>query len=130
MGVGEVKLIDTSSWVEYLRMPNSETSDRVEDLVLAGEAFWCEMTMVELWNGARGAREKTELSALEKEITLLPIHAPVWKTARELARRCRQAGLTVPSSIVVIAACALNHGVELEHCDRHFDKILPIAGKL
>ena len=76
-----MKLVDTSSWVEYLRELESEASDRVEGLVLAGEASWCEMTLVELWNGARGAREKGELAELAKEITLLPVHGPVWKTA-------------------------------------------------
>ncbi len=125
-----MKLVDTSSWIEYLRELESEASERVEDLVLAGEASWCEMTLVELWNGARGARERSELAELEKEITLLSVHSPVWKTARKLARRCREAGVTVPASDIVITACAANHGVELEHCDGHFDKILPIAAKL
>lgn len=125
-----MKLVDTSSWVEYLRELESEASGRVEDLVLSGEAAWCEMTLLELWNGARGAREKSELAEMEKEITLLPVHAPVWKTARNLARRCREAGLTVPASDIIVSACAVNHGVELEHCDGHFDKIMPIADKL
>jgi predicted nucleic acid-binding protein len=125
-----VKLVDTSSWVEYLRDRESEASGRVEDLLLAGEASWCEMTLVELWNGARGTREKGGLAELEKEITLLPVPPPVWKTACKLARRCREAGITVPASDIVVAACAANHGVELEHCDDHFDKILPITVKL
>jgi len=130
VGGDEVKLVDTSSWIEYLRERESEASARVEDLVLAGEASWCEMTLVELWNGARGAKEKAELAELEKEITLLPVHAPVWKTACKLARRCRETGVTIPTSDIVVTACAVNHGVELEHCDSHFDKVLPIAIKL
>ena len=124
-----MKLVDTSSWIEYLRDRESQATGRVRDLVLDGEAAWCDMTLVELWNGARGAREKRELAELEKEITLLPVHAPVWKSACKLARRCREAGLTVPASDIVIAACAVNHAVELEYCDEHFIKILPIAAK-
>ena len=122
-----MKLVDTSSWVDYLRDLNSDVCARVGSLVLAGEAAWCEMTLVELWNGARGTREKRELAEMEKEITLLPIHRGVWQTACKLARSCRDAGLTVPANDIVIAACAIENKVGLEHCDRHFDNIMPLA---
>lgn len=88
------------------------------------------MTLVELWNGARGAREKRELAELEKEITLLPVNEGVWGVSRNLARRCRDAGLTVPAADIVIVACASKHQVSLEHCDGHLEKIVPIAAKL
>jgi predicted nucleic acid-binding protein len=102
----------------------------VEALVLDNEAAWCDMTLVELWNGVRGAKEKRELAELEGEINLLPVDAGVWRLARKIALLCREEGLTVPSSDIVIAACAANYKVDLEHCDRHFDKILPIAEKV
>jgi predicted nucleic acid-binding protein len=130
VGGFEVTLVDTSSWVEYLRELDSKASERVEVLLLAGEAAWCEMTLFELWNGVRGAREKRELAELEQEITLLPIHSPIWQTACKLACRCRDSGLKVPANDILIAACAASHAVELEHCDAHFDKILPVAAKL
>ena len=50
-----MKLIDTSSWVEYFREHESEAGDNVEVLVLSGEAAWCDITLVELWHGVRGA---------------------------------------------------------------------------
>jgi len=70
-------LVDTSSWIEYLRQKDSPVTLRVQDLLLQGEASWCDMTLVELWNGASGAREKRELAELEKEITLLPVNEGV-----------------------------------------------------
>jgi predicted nucleic acid-binding protein len=30
----------------------------------------------------------------------------------------------------VIAACAAAHGLELEHCDKHFDALLPLPKAL
>jgi len=122
-----MKLVDTSSWVEYLRGLESEAGNRVETLVLAGEAAWCDMTLVELWHGARGSMEKRELAEMEKEITKLAMDESAWKLATRLALRCREKGLTVPSTDLVVAACALAHGVDLEHCDRHFDQILPLS---
>lgn len=130
MGEAEMTLVDTSSWIEYLRQKDSPASHRVQDLLLEAEASWCDMTLVELWHGARGPREKRELAELEKEITLLPVNEDVWNVSRKLARRCRDAGLTVPSADIVIAACAAQHQVPLEHCDSHLERIVPIAAKL
>lgn len=125
-----MKLIDTSSWIEYLRDRESEAGDRVEVLVLRGEAAWCDMTLVELWNGVRGSKEKRDLGELEKEIARVPVDTAVWHLASKLALRCREKGITVPVSDIIIASCATNHKLELEHCDSHFDDLLPIAKSL
>jgi hypothetical protein len=125
-----MKLVDTSSWVEYLRDRESEAGDVVEVLVLSGEAAWCDITLVELWHGVRGAKEKRELAEMEDEVERVPVDAPVWRLASKLALRCREKGLTVPISDIVTAACAVTHGLELEHCDKHFDDILPLAKSL
>ncbi len=125
-----MKLVDTSSWIEYLREPPSEIGDRVELLVLRGEAAWCDMTLVELWHGVRGAKEKLALADLEKEIERVPVDAAVWRFASKLALKCREKGVTVPISDLVIAACAVTFKLELERCDAHFDDILPVADSL
>jgi len=48
--------------------------------------------------------------------------------------RCRippsQSGIDPPSNSTVVVACAVNHDLELKHCDSHFEKILPVASKL
>lgn len=123
-------LVDVSSWIEFLRGRGSEPSRRVKGLLASGKAAWCDMTLVELWNGAQGRAEKGALEELEAELWLCPINEPVWKKSRLLARRCREKGLTVTSADIVIAACAGHHGLPLEHCDGHFDKILPVAANL
>lgn len=125
-----MKLVDTSSWVEYLRDRESETGDRVEVLVLSGEAAWCDITLVELWHGVRGAKEKRELAQMENEVERIPVDAAVWRLASKLALRCREKGVTVPISDIVTAASAVTHKLELEHCDKHFDDILPLAKSL
>ncbi len=125
-----MKLVDTSSWVEYLRDHNSEAGDAVEVLVLSGEAGWCDITLVELWHGVRGAREKRELAEMESEIERIPVDAAAWRLACKLALRCREKGITVPISDIVTAACAVTHKLELEHCDKHFEDILPLTKAL
>ncbi|HUA66968.1 MAG TPA: PIN domain-containing protein [Candidatus Saccharimonadales bacterium] len=125
-----MKLIDTSSWVEYFRDRESEAGDAVEVLVLSGEAAWCDITLVELWHGVRGAKEKRELAEMENEVERVPVNAAVWQLSSKLALRCREKGLTLPISDIVTAACAVAHGLELEHCDKHFNELLPLAKSL
>ena len=87
MGQNEIVLIDTSSWIEALRVSGkTETRHRVHGLMTDGLAAWCDMIAVELWNGARGDYEKQKLSELEKEITCLETTPRVWQLARDLAK--------------------------------------------
>lgn len=127
MGKEEIVLVDTSSWVEALRSRGDEAvRERVFKLMTEARAAVCDLVLVELWNGARGAYEKRKLSELEKEITCLETTREVWNTARALARKCRQAGETVPTADLIISACAVTYRAGIEHCDAHIDTILKI----
>ncbi|MGH7992704.1 MAG: PIN domain-containing protein [Limisphaerales bacterium] len=130
MGDRQMTLVDTSSWIEFLRGRDNAAGQRVKTLLTRGDAAWCDMTLVELWNGAQGHIEKKALEELEAEVQLYALNEPVWARARLLARRSREKGITATSADIVVAACAAEYGLELEHCDSHFDKILPIAAKL
>ena len=122
-------LVDASSWIEFLRGRDSVPGQRTKTLLARGDAAWCDMTLVELWNGAQGITEKKVLEELEEELRLYPVNEQVWARARVLARRCREKGVTASTPDIVIAACAANNKLSLEHCDNHFDKILPLAAK-
>ena len=127
MRQNEVILVDTSSWIESLRTSGAtDIRERVRRLMVNGLAAWCDMISVELWNGARGNYEKKKSAESEKGITLLPTTKEVWNLARKLAKECRNAGKTVPSTDLVITSCALFHNVGIEHCDEHIDFILKI----
>jgi predicted nucleic acid-binding protein len=56
--------------------------------------------------------------------------AAAWQKSRRLAVRCRDSGLTVPVADLIIAAVAIHHGIDIKHCDRPFDQILPLATKI
>jgi predicted nucleic acid-binding protein len=117
-----VLLIDTSSWIHLLR-PDGDPAvrTRVERALQAGEACWCAMIRLELWNGAGGEREKKVLRDFERRLGQLEMNDDVWGAAYELARRARAAGVTVPATDLLIAACARYHGAGLEHSDTDFD---------
>lgn len=122
-------LVDTSAWIHFLR-PDGDGAvrTRVEGALRAGTARLCPLVRLELWNGAGGERERKVLRELERSIPELGITAQVWGEARELARRCRAAGVSVPATDLLIAACAFHHGARIEHEDADFDAIERIAG--
>lgn len=115
-------LIDTSSWIHLLR-PDGDPAvrTRVERALQAGEACWCAMIRLELWNGAGGEREKKVLRDFERRLGQLEMNDDVWGAAYELARRARASGITVPATDLLIAACARYHGAGLEYSDTDFD---------
>ena len=117
-------LIDTSSWIHFLR-PDGDPAirDRVEAALRAGDACWCPVVQLELWNGARGGPEQRGLRQFAAVLPDLPIDADVWSAAYDLARRARTRGVTVPAADVVIAACAHRHGAGLESADKDFERL-------
>ena len=115
-----MKLIDTSSWIDAMRRDGDPAiKARVVALVREGTAGWCDIVRVELWNGLRGAAERKQMEELEVDVINLPTNDAVWARARLLTQRARAKGITVPATDLVIAACAWEHGVEMEHDDAH-----------
>jgi predicted nucleic acid-binding protein len=113
-------LIDTSAWIHSLRSDGDPAvTRRVRALLESGQAVWCPMVRLELWNGARGDHEKQVLKSLERDIPELPVDREVWSTSFELARKARQNGIAAPATDLLIAACARHHGADIEHDDGH-----------
>jgi predicted nucleic acid-binding protein len=105
--------------------PNGDRAvrDRVVRILEAGEACWCPIVRLELWNSAGGERDKKALRDFDRLLPELAIDAAVWTSAIALARRARAAGVSVPATDILIAACARHHQVELEHADEDFIRL-------
>jgi predicted nucleic acid-binding protein len=117
-------LIDTSSWIHLLRPSGDpEVRARVERALQGGEACWCPIVRLELWNGAGGEREKKVLRDFERLLPELGIDDDVWRGAYELARKARSGGVSIPATDLLIAACAKRHEADLEHSDSDFDQL-------
>ena len=121
-------LIDTSSWVHLLRPDGGpEIRSRVEAALRSGDACWCPIVQLELWNGARGGREQQVLRRFAEVLPALPMDEDVWSVAYDLARRARSRGVTVPATDVAIAACARRHDARLESADRDFELLAGVT---
>lgn len=120
-------LIDTSSWIHLLRPSgDSAVRCRVESALRSGEACWCPLIRLELWNGARGQKEHRVLEEFSRILPELPINNAVWQEACSLARQARSHGVTIPATDIVIASCARHHGASMETADPDFDLIVSI----
>lgn len=101
---------------------------RVETALTTGQACWCPLVQLELWNGASGQQEQKVLRDFARTLLELPIDEEVWRMAYDLAQRARAQGVTVPATDVVIAACAHRHGVALESADTDFELLASTGG--
>ena len=129
MQSGSMVLVDSSSWIHLLRPDgDAEVRRRVEAALEAGDACWCAIVQLELWNGARGGREQEVLKRFSEVLPVLPMDDEVWSAAYELARRARSRGVTVPATDVAIAACARRHGAYLESADADFERLAVVGG--
>ncbi|MEI7900825.1 MAG: PIN domain-containing protein [bacterium] len=115
-------LVDSSAWIHCFR-PEGDVSirDHVQTALETGEAVWCDMVKLELWNGARGDKEKRVLRELESAVPLLACTLEVWEEAYRIARTIREKGQTVPATDLLIFACARVHRATILHADRHLD---------
>ena len=117
-------LVDTSIWIEGLRTNGRvDARARLDELLAADEAAWCDVIRLELWNGARGDAEKKALRYLDSLIPRLPIDERVWAEAVEVGQVARRSGLTVNVGDLIIFACARFYDVKIEHLDAHFTRL-------
>ncbi len=105
--------------------PNGDAAvrNRVVRALETGEACWCPIIRLELWNGAGGDREKKVLREFERVLPELVIDQAVWTRACDLARRARAAGLSLPATDILIVACAQHHKAGIEHSDSDFSRL-------
>ncbi|HVR76623.1 MAG TPA: PIN domain-containing protein [Planctomycetota bacterium] len=121
--------MDTSSWIEaFRRKGDPAVRARVRTLLANGEAAWCDLVRLELWNGASGESERRTLRQYEQDLPCLETTRDVWLLSFDIARRTRSAGLTIPATDLVILACARHHRAALDPCDEHFAQALKALG--
>ena len=117
-------LVDTSSWIQYLRRGGeAEMKEKVRSLLLDGAAVLCPVVIAELWMGAGSKKDQDDLTDLSAVLRCLPMSEEVWEYSFRLARICRAKGTPVPSSDLMIASCAFSHGVKTLAKDRHFETL-------
>lgn len=126
-----IVLVDTSTWVEYLRATGTAHHQWVrraideEHVALA----WTEPVLHELASGARSAGYATRLAELLRRGPLLPLEGLVdWGDAATLSRRARRNGTPVRSALdCLVATVAVRTGTPVLARDRDFTHLAAVS---
>lgn len=120
-------LVDTSVWIDYLRMVRNDPVARFEEILAHGYPYG--ITGVIYQEVLQGADSEKSFARLEEYLSTQEIYEPadLLVTYTEAARiylRCRRAGITIRSTVdCLIAQIAIENDLVLLHNDRDFEFI-------
>ena len=124
MSTADLVLIDTSVWVEVLRGSGATAlKGEVESALNESRAAMTAPVWVELYRGVRGKKELEQLASLRRLCHWLAVDDETWEKTATTMRLCREKGVAVPMSDVLIFSCAQRFGVALLEKDNHFGLI-------
>lgn len=116
-------LVDSSTWVEFLRATGSPTHLRLRSALEEGLELACtDVIVMEVLAGARDEADRDRLRRLLYGLEFLAVDGPAdYEQAAELYRLCRSGGET-PRKLAdcLIAAVAIRNDAELLSEDADF----------
>lgn len=122
-------LIDTSVWLFALRRePIPEIKIRIDSLLKEDLVITTGIIELEILTGARTEKEYKRLKSRLNALDHVETDDDIWRNACENGFRLKRKGLTIPSTDVLIATCALHEDAVLLHGDAHFDLIAKPLG--
>ena len=123
-------LVDTSVWIDFL---SGRYTPEVEVLVsLVEEEETLCFTGFILQELLQGCSDDAVARSVEQHfqpfLEIFPQRS-TYRLAGKIFRDCRKRGYTIRSSVdCLIAACALENGSPVHHCDRDFKFIQEVCG--
>lgn len=123
-------LIDTSSWVEYLRDSGSPSCERVDELIRSDSLLaTTDIVIMELLAGVVASVDRKKISALLNRCVMLPVRPLFeYEKAAELYLRCRANGFTpANTNDLLIASVAIGKKVPLLAADSEFEQIASVS---
>ncbi len=127
-------LVDTSVLLDYLKNIENQKSQIFQD-ILERKIPYCITNYVFL-EVLQGAKTAKEFDMLQEYLGSLPFYDLTegklsFEKIAKLNRQCRDAGVTVCSTIdLILVHIALEHDLALLHNDRDFDNIASVISDL
>jgi predicted nucleic acid-binding protein len=120
-------MVETTLWVDHFRASTPRAvKDQVLPIVNQRNICVVEPVLFELL-GNVPRRDRRRLENYFALVPILPAHATLWRDAISLGQKCVDAGLTLPSMDVLIAAASIHHGSEVVTFDGHFADIAKLS---
>jgi predicted nucleic acid-binding protein len=116
-------LIDTCAWVAFLRSGQGAMAARVAEALNDDTAMLCGVSITELLQGAKGAKEKQQLDFLFANVPCIAVEPSDWATAGHTLQALRTQGITLPLTDALIASIAKRKAVPVLTVDGHFQHL-------
>ncbi len=124
-------LIDTCAWIDFLRGTDGALGDSVALALTGDTALMCGVSVAELLQGAKGAKEKQQLDLVFAQVEQLAIIDADWVSAGVAMQALRAKGIQVPLTDALIAAVALRYKVPVLTVDAHFAHLgVPVVSSI
>ncbi len=123
-------LVDTSVWITFFNQARDPDAIHLRDLINRGtDLALSDLILTEILQGIQDEPRFNRVRAFLFDFPIFRARSvETFIHAAQLYRRCRQLGVTVRRTIdCVIAAVAIEDGLELFHDDRDFDAIARCA---
>lgn len=121
-------LVDSSAFIEYYRPSGSLAARRkVAAAIEADQVAVNGIIRVEILAFAPSDIELRKLASDFDAFHRLDLEPRDFDRAVELGFALRRRAITVPTTDLIIAACAIRAGATLYHLDRHFDQIAEVS---
>lgn len=115
-------LVDTSFWVFALGKNSiPRIRDRIDGLLREDAVVTTGVIKLEILSGAKTEKEYTRLKNRLDALESLETDESLWQAACKHGFTLRRKGMTIPSTDILIATCAVRAGMILLHADAHFD---------
>ncbi len=120
-------LLDTSLWIDFTRSRSpAPLKQFIAPYVLDPAAHLAEPVLFEVLRSAR-PEEARLLEAQFDVLPCLPTPKDLWQRAIALGQACRQAGRTVFSLDLLVAAVAMHHDAVVVSFDADFEAIASVS---
>jgi hypothetical protein len=117
-------LVDTSAWITgFRRTGHPGLKEFLRYCISSGFAATCPVVILELLQGCKTEAERDNLRIKLESLDVFPITQPTWERLYELGFSLGRAGLTLPTTDLIIAAVALEHDAIVVHQDQHYELI-------
>jgi predicted nucleic acid-binding protein len=120
--------VDVSAWVRY---PCPEVAARLDGLAAAGVLATCSLVELQLLAGLEDQALYATVATLRRQaFPVLDMCEADAQRALEVQASIAEIGrLTVPGTVLFVAAIAERHGVALLHGSRCFDPVVQVTGQ-
>ena len=116
-------LLDSSVLIHAQRLPNSDVTAHLGEIIASGEAMVTGPVIMEFIRGAKTREQVDRFTRTVVSIDFLEMDQAVWVVAGRLGIQLKLRGLGLPASDIIIAATAIRHDVPLYTLDKGFNRI-------